>query len=1224
MNKVIKLTHWPFIVSLITFFLLLFSSSETSANLTVKQNPNKPKIVFNRALKNKVGKGGFAYHGIRKKYQIEDNLLAAISSAPKTSPWFESEKEFYLSFLKNRSFDVLVVPFQTQLDGVDPIGRSLISYRLAIEIEKRTKMSVAPLPLVQFALGSHSRFYDDATVYALAKKIGVSHIVWGFAGTHEDEKGHVQSLDITVVCQTKESFGTPEGSRGKSWKKINCKSNQLPSLIFEEKLTDIITFVNLPEKRAIQKVDNRQAKQPSIPQSPETIFSVKSNDPIAKSYYYQFMGMLIPPRAEFHRQYMFIRSLMALNEADTTHPDYAILKARAYHHLYRRPAAIDALQEKESGRAKLFRNMINGSLPALESIDNMLAASTMDDFFATVEYSWLMYRYTTKVPKQHIDQLIDKYPAWEYFFDLIINDQSGWEVPTNIVLKQVLDTIYPVKGFMFEDLLNDLSAQDEPNEIDFKLNMVFQDHLRKSLPLVADNAFFETHNSGPNHFDYHIMLEGIGVSNLLKRLYFLDSVQCLPEESMKLCTNYLKHYQGHPYFTLMHAKIQKDGAHILQGDERRKAIDESVTDAILGLWWYGRQGWAFSKAHSVLSSRHTSKSELLDQIISHKSLLYVIASDYPFIPKCSRSGFMRPYEDLIDWSCWDTKDLRTVVNIYRKDKEMMALIQDKTKGRFLGHPMRHKFQIAMGSASQTIDDKKRPYLQMIDQGSENWKIYRKLGEMYVDEGKYKKAHEVFLRYPGFNGKATTNRVGLSNQAYTAGSFLFWKGAYHEAKPLYEYSANLNTGSAGCLTSRARVAILDRDLNTAADYMLRRAKRYDVSYAYRDYMSISHMLGDSQKAWDQFTALLGRYYDPHIWTSAFIGHRIQKTAKDGLKRWIKDMAALNKTSKQRSFPSRFAFMCLIDRPPDMKMAEFVGTVDDLGKYDFTKRRLFKGPDGKMIGPEMIGRLHYIDLFDTDTGLPRMWPDLKNAKHNYYNVDIPKEPFSFYGSLALAYERLKKQDYTESYEILKKQSYLYSYELGFGKPAKSYLVWAGMNSGKRKEAEYFLGHLLIQAGIKKVPGKRKLSDEHFEFDDELSIAAYQCVVGNHDQAVERIKKAFIKRPHTEKRPIFSWYQIVELCEWFYEYSDDRRFLELALKWSRNYQVIQPMFGWAFAFEAKYTNNEQDRLRALGYALHLDSQSWRIAHFSNAEKDAAREWFKENNQFQKKEEKSAPTKT
>lgn len=1196
------------------FFTLLYAGCAVASNGVDPKERKKPKIHFVRGLQEKPGKGGFAYQGMRKKYQIEDSVLAAVESAPKGSAWFSSEKAFFRNLLKNESFDVLVVPFQTQLDGVDPIGRSLMSYRLATEIEKRTPYRVAPMPLVHFAMGSHARFYEDASIYALAKQIGVSHIVWGYAGSHEDKLGHVQSLDITIVHQSKEAFGSPEASRCKSWIQHDLKSNQLPSVFFESNLSGIMSFIDFPVKKNPKHVGDVEAKHTpmKIPKTPEALFHAKFDDPISKSYCYQFMGMLIPTRAEYHRQYMFIRSLTTLLEADPRHPDYPILKARAYHHLYRRPEAIKILENIEGDRARLLKNMINGNLLVTDANDKLLTAPTMDGFFAAVEYAGLMYEYKKKLPKQLISDWIDKYPEWKYFYALTLNDKNIWDVPQNMRLKQILDKIYPVKGATLENLVNKLIDRNQSEKMGMEIDLVFQDHLRESLSSHATDAFGGTHTGGPTPLDHHILFEGVGISNLLKQLYYLFRVQGLPEASMALSTDYRHRYQGHPYFVIWHADILINTAVTMQGEERQNTIDQSVSDTILGLWWYGRQGWAFPKAHSVLTWKHASKSEVLNKFMPYKRLLYGVASDYPLIPECARSGYMRPYQDLVDWNSSDIADLQAVVTVYRRDKEMMDLMRNQAKGRFIGHPARHIFEIATESASKGKIDKKRPYIQMIDKGSDNWKIYRKLGKMYAREGDYQNAQKVFQRYPGFSENDSDNRVRISNRAYSAGSILFWQGAYREARQFYDYSSKLDTGSSSCLTSRARVALLDRDFNRSRDIMLRNAKRYDTSYRYRDYMALSHLLGDSQKAWKQFTSVLGRYSSPHIWTSAFVGHRVQKTSKSEIKHWINSVAESNQVSRQRSFPARYAFMCLIDRSPDMEFSQFVETVDDLSRYNLTHPRSFSGPDGKYIGPDRTGRLNSIEYFLRGNGAPLSKQEQKKIMKKYNQTNIPKEPFSFYGSLALAYENMKNKNYGEAYAILRKQSSLYSYDFEFGKPAKAYLVWAGVKSGKEKVFELFLKHKLYQSGIKPFPGAYEVSPEHISFDDELSLAAYLCGTGNNDQAIERIREAFLKRPHTEERPVFSWYQIVEFCEWFYEHSNDSRYLDIALKWVKDYQIIQPMFGWAYAFEAKYAKNEQEKLRALGHALYLDAASWRIAHFSNAEKKAAIKWFERHGDF------------
>ena len=103
------------LLSLSTFFFL---RSNTHADQSSAPKIRYAEPVFQRPKKCASGKEGFAYRGIRKKYQIEDYLLASMAEAPPPSPWFASEKELYRNLLSQQTFDVLVVPFQTQLDGV--------------------------------------------------------------------------------------------------------------------------------------------------------------------------------------------------------------------------------------------------------------------------------------------------------------------------------------------------------------------------------------------------------------------------------------------------------------------------------------------------------------------------------------------------------------------------------------------------------------------------------------------------------------------------------------------------------------------------------------------------------------------------------------------------------------------------------------------------------------------------------------------------------------------------------------------------------------------------------------------------------------------------------------------------------------------------------------------------------------------------------------------------
>ncbi len=1177
--------------------------------------PAKSTIEFHRSIQKVNGRGGFAYHGIREKLQIEDYALAGVEKMPARSAWLDGEKKLYTEHLKMGKYDLLVLPFQTQWDGVDSIGRTLMSYRLASAIERKTDLRVAPLPLVQLALGATARVIDDDQVYALAGQMGCKHVIWGFAGTREDSLGHVMSLDLTIAIQAADDYGTTNGIRRKNWTNLDIRSNQLPSILFEQLLGEVLGFLGFSETAKKSTVIGSSVVSQNIPHTPAMFFHEDARDAIRQSYLFQFMGTLIPPLAEFQKNYMFIRSLAALDEANPNHPDYAILKARAYYHLHRRPAALEVLGDHQNAEARFLVQLLNGNLPQLKQTLERIDAP-LQKFFAAVEYMYLKMGYTAVLDKDLVKNIVAQYPEWEYFFDLILNDPDGWDLRPNLPLKQCLDAHFPVQGFSLKELASRLSPQAAQEEMAVIFDQSFQEHIHKRIAAEPLINLLSTNPHGPCAVDYLLMLEGIGQSNLVKQVRFYKDIQCSLDSALQSCNQFLKSYGGHPYFVLLHAAILCEQAYPLQGEQKTQLLKTALNEALQGLWWYGRQGWAYFKAKSVLLSTDRLRLVENQRIKPFKTLLYGIASDYPPIPDCARSGNMRLREDLIDWSTSGIHDLKAMVSIYSMDDKQKArnLIQTKLRGRFKGHPHRHIIELVEQSMTQSVEDPKIPYIRMIGQGTRNWKIYKSLGELHVNEGEYAKARDIFLDYPGFAKGAPENRVGLSYKAYIAGSYLFWQGASTEARPLYEFSAALDTGSHASLTSSARLALLDRDFPTAARYMLRCAQRYDSSYRYRDYMTFAHLMGESSTAWQMFPTLLGRFPEPHIWTSAFVGHRLQHTEKHVLIHWISDMAGQNQTSRQRSFPARFGLLCLIDRPPDFKFADFIESVDDLSKYQFRKK-VVMGPDRKMLGPEHFGSLAYAD-FDSSK-------DFYEAMKRYYTDEMPDEPFSFYGSFSKAYEHLKKREYAESYRILKERSRLYSYQdIYLGVAFKPYLVWTGLKSGHQKEIDHFLYTILVKTGLKQPhTGKKNFpelppeifgSTKQFGFDSELSLAVYLCWTGDHESAVDRLHKAFHVIPYTDKRPLFPWYQMIEVCEWLYQHSEDKRYLDLALKWVKDYQVIQPMFGWAFAFEAKYTAVPQDRIRALGYALYLDPQSWRIADFTEQEKQAAHDWFQEQNPY------------
>jgi hypothetical protein len=65
--------------------------------------------------------------------------------------------------------------------------------------------------------------------------------------------------------------------------------------------------------------------------------------------------------------------------------------------------------------------------------------------------------------------------------------------------------------------------------------------------------------------------------------------------------------------------------------------------------------------------------------------------------------------------------------------------------------------------------------------------------------------------------------------------------------------------------------------------------------------------------------------------------------------------------------------------------------------------------------------------------------------------------------------------------------------------------------------------------------------------------------------------------------------------------------------------PVSAWAYALEARYSSDEQQRLRATAIALYLDPKSEYLKSVPAEIRKRAKEWFATNNPFKVRDPKS-----
>jgi tetratricopeptide (TPR) repeat protein len=442
-----------------------------------------------------------------------------------------------------------------------------------------------------------------------------------------------------------------------------------------------------------------------------------------------------------------------------------------------------------------------------------------------------------------------------------------------------------------------------------------------------------------------------------------------------------------------------------------------------------------------------------------------------------------------------------------------------------------------------------------------------------------------MRFPGFKKMSGYNPVELSNEAYGVGSVFFWRGHFDKARNLLKIAADLDTGSAASISSKTRLDILDGKFEDAMKGSLQRASRYGDAYAYRDYMGWLFAFGRGEEAWAVFAQLHDKVQNPQVWLAADLGLRIESRPWSSVRSWLMS-DGIRASGRIDSFAQSESVMFnAMDRVPAPDFAEATRAIEDPPRTEVTQPPVLfvlakESGSGRSIGvpPSDITR--------------RMPPVLKHGER------VPSHQAFF----ADAYAELRRGNLDASSEKFLELARRYPIEghpgWMFASYTLPYFAWATAHSGDKYKIEAYLD------------ANEPVNDQRFDF--YLAKAFFTGVRGDHKTALDFLKKAFDSRPYTENRPIFTEYQWGEACDWLYDASGDEQYRKLALEWARANQRTSPFFSWPYSMEAKLTTVANDRRRALGFALYLDPGSERIAKFSDAEKEAARQWFKANNPF------------
>jgi hypothetical protein len=514
-----------------------------------------------------------------------------------------------------------------------------------------------------------------------------------------------------------------------------------------------------------------------------------------------------------------------------------------------------------------------------------------------------------------------------------------------------------------------------------------------------------------------------------------------------------------------------------------------------------------------------------------------------------------------------------LVQLYdKKYEEKIDHLFHSIEGRFIGNPNR---AIQMGKhflKKGNIQKAESHYRESIKTQPGYWPSYMHLGVLLFENGQTDNAAKLIMSYPGFKKDSGQNRVQVSNNAYEAGSLFYWSGNFSYATPLYRLAADQETGADSDMSSDIRLKMINADYLGAMIGSLERAKRYDSSYAYRDYFGLLHAMGYSKEAWSAFNALKARSRPPHIWETVLVGHHMAGASHSEIVAWSKQ-ATTGGTPEATQYAATYVLRAgVTDRMPSENFAQVVSE--------------FAPPIRKALDEN--GRESAPIYGPVEPGKP--WP--KQPVTTQVKSDLAQ--------FAEAYRAIRSGDFTSARNRLQQASmhhnlsqHVVSYQL-------PYFAYSAARSGDVSAVENALD---------------KLDIESRRFDYYLSKAVIAGVGGKVDESVNMLKAALHRRPFTEHRPLYPEYQYAEICEWLYESTNNPAYRDLALEWVKKSQIFQPWFAWAYAIEAKLTRNPKERNRAIAMAYYLDRNSERLSKIPKREIDAAVKEFSRNNPFLKK---------
>jgi len=959
-------------------------------------------------------------------------------------------------------------------------------------------------------------------------------------------------LGVTLLVQERNQRGEFAPPQVASWNSLAFTDENPPEEAFRAVVDEALARLPLPRSPREELLQGEFPPPLSWGENPWGLVSApdqRARSPLERAQLLQFLGALVPAEGP-KRGDLFERSLVALLRVPPDAPGYRLLRARALASLHRRPAAVAALGDPHSPTEEALAAYLEGDLPELVRLSATIVDPVLK-FLAAVDLEDLSWAYGREPGTDELEGFVAGLPEeWRPLAILRLRAGSRYVVPLEI-LTPLVRHLLPVEPPSGGGPLPERAVS-----------------LRNLLRGSAGDIFADDDAAWAVRRDLLDLLIESDRALVWKRALSGLNPKSLPANALAILAAAGAGYEGHPDFSFLRAEILGRLQKERQLDPRE--IEETYVSAVF--WWGGQHPMAgdqritLSPPPRIFQPGYRLRAAYGEDWPHQPGWPYGLQLDRTSLDKNFLTGrnatAIEPdlenatfTEQSLLYSLADAGALASYLNAI--EKKGGAAARDrylaKNKHRFRGHP----YLTTMLADRERRSGRNAEFIQRLEEAirsnPEIWRPYLELGRFWLTQGDAPRAAAAFARYPRFRSSEKRDPVTLANEAFLAGLWLWRLGEAELARPFFETAAGAGSGAEAEIFAEAEVAILDDRFTAAKDAFIRAAERYKDEEAI-GYAAMLHTMLDEPKRAEELLARGWGKKSPHhrLWWASLVAQRRAGTSDQEDLEWfrVRSLADQNLLIEEPMY-----VMFFLDRNPEPRIPELIREV---------------------------------------------WESCFRINHPSWKGDLPSSEKGG-DQVFTAYQALLSGDYIRAAELFGDVSRFTLKTSHWKIRALPWAVWAAAKTGRAQEAEQALER--SDPPAVDAPG----GDAFL-----LAKALLRGFQGDSETALGLLAQVRWNLPNPSSFDFHPFYRLVESCEWLFAETKDPRYRERARDYARAYRRSFPMYAWAWAVEARFTEDPDQRRRALGTALFLDPRSARANVFPEEEKSAARAWALQNPPF------------